>query len=309
MTDLSAVRINASLYGITFKLGSVACFIIMAAFLKASEGLPAGQLVFFRSFVGLIPILVFLMLRGKLRESLRSNNIWGHLLRGVIGVGAMGCGFFALTKLPLPEATTINYAAPLLMVILGALVLRELVSPARWIAVGAGLGGVLIIVWPRLSMIGAEGGANQDQMIGAVVALIGAVLVAIQTLTIRTLVKSEKSSTVVIYYSIMSSILALTTIIFGWGMPTPWQWVFLICAGVIGGFGQILLTESLRHSEVSALAPFEYTSIVFSIGIGFFIFGDVPTLNMLAGGLLVIAAGLYIVLRTTQPPSGSGPDS
>lgn len=292
-----------SSYGILLKLGSVACFIVMSAFLKACEGVPAGELVFFRSFIGIIPIVAFLAWKGRLRNSLRTNNIWGHLARGLIGVGAMGCAFFALTKLPLPEATTLNYAAPLLMVVLGATVLREVVPRARWLAVGVGLAGVLIIVWPRITLLNT--GLNPDQTIGAMVALVAAVLVAIQTLTLRTLVRSEQSSTVVIYYSMMSTVLAFGTILFGWVSPEPLQLAFLTAAGMIGGLGQILLTESLRHAAVSTLAPFEYSSVVFSLAIGYFIFGDVPSLNMVVGGVLVILAGLYIVYNM-HGTAGSG---
>src|SRR5690606_29143469 len=127
-------------------------------------------------------------------------------------------------------------------------------------------------VCPRLTVLNA--GLDQDQTTGAMVALLAAVLVAIQTLTVRTLVRSEKSSTVVIYYSLMSTILALGTIVFGWVTPTALQLLFLVAAGAIGGFGQILLTESLRHASVSTLAPFEYSSVVFSLAIGYFVFGD-----------------------------------
>src|SRR6185312_6700121 len=125
---------NAPLVGIAFKVGSVLIFLVMSSLLKASQGVPAGELVFFRSFFGVFPVVAFLAWRGELRAGLKSNNVGSQIWRGVVGTVSMGFGFLALTKLPLPEAVTINYATPLVIVILSALVLHETVRLYRWTA-------------------------------------------------------------------------------------------------------------------------------------------------------------------------------
>ena len=111
--------------GIAFKLASVAVLLSMASLLKASEGVPVGQLVFFRSFFAIVPILIFLRWRGEVAAGIRTERPMAHVWRGLVGVGGMGFGFFALTKLPLPEAVAIGYAMPLFIVIVGAIFLKE----------------------------------------------------------------------------------------------------------------------------------------------------------------------------------------
>ena len=111
--------------GIWLKVISVCFFLAMASLLKAADGVPPGQLVFFRSFFAILPIVVFLAWRGELIEGFKTKRPLGHLWRGLIGVCGMGLGFFALTRLPLPEAVAINYAMPLLIVVFGAMFLKR----------------------------------------------------------------------------------------------------------------------------------------------------------------------------------------
>jgi drug/metabolite transporter (DMT)-like permease len=267
----------------------------MSSLLKASVGVPAGELVFFRSFFGVFPVVVFLAWRGELRAGLRSNNIPSQIWRGLVGTVSMGCGFFALTRLPLPEAVTITYAMPLIIVVLSALFLHETVRLYRWSAVIVGLFGVVIIAWPRLTLFST--GVDSTAAIGAVVAFVGACLGAVAQLLVRTLIKTERSATIVLYFLLSSAVISLVTVPFGWVMPNPVTLAFLIGAGFAGGIAQVVLTESYRHADMSVVAPFEYTSLVFSVIIGFVFFGDVPTWFMLIGGVIVVGSGLFIIYR------------
>ncbi len=125
---------------------------------KSAGQLPAGQLVFFRSFSQSCRSLVYLAYRRELRTAVYTKRPMGHVLRGVIGVSSMGLSFFAVTRLPLPEAITINYAQPLFVVMFSALFLGETVRIHRWSAVTVGLIGVLIVSWPKLSLLSAGAG-------------------------------------------------------------------------------------------------------------------------------------------------------
>ncbi|HEY0917891.1 DMT family transporter [Devosia sp.] len=284
---------------IGLKIISVAVFLSMASLLKASEGIPPGQLVFFRSFFAILPIAVFLVARGELVSGAKTTHLASHVWRGLVGVGSMGFGFYALTKLPLPEAVTIQYATPLLIVVFGALILKESVRLYRWTAVAIGMAGVGIILWPRLTLF--DGGAAVDALaIGAIAALIGSVFGAFAAILVRRLVETERSSTIVLYFSVTSSLVTLATAPFGWVMPTPEQFAMLVGAGIAGGIGQILLTESYRRADVSVVAPFEYTSLLLSIVIGYFVFHDVPTLEMLIGASIVVGASIFIIYREHQ---------
>ena len=283
--------------GIAFKVVSVAVFLSMASLLKASEGIPPGEMVFFRSFFGIVPIVVLLAWRGELAEGVKTARPWGHFWRGIFAVGGMGLGFIGLTKLPLPEAIAIGYAMPILIVVFGALYLKETVRLYRWSAVLVGLVGIAIIVWPRLTVFTTPGGEISDLTLGALTSLASCFFGAFATMHVRRLVTTERSATIVLYFSITCSIAGLLTIPFGWRWPSPEQWVMLIFAGIAGGVGQILLTEAYRRADVSVVAPFEYISLILSIIVGYVVFQDVPTTAMLIGSLIVVGAGLFIIWR------------
>jgi drug/metabolite transporter (DMT)-like permease len=204
-------------------------------------------------------------------------------------------GFAALGLLPLPEATAIGYAAPLLVVVFAAMFLGEEVRAFRLSAVALGMVGVLIVLAPRLS-VGLDPMSARETL-GAVVALMGAVFTALAQVFVRRLVLTEDTATIVFWFSVTASVLALVTLPWGWVMPTRGAMGMLVCAGLLGGVGQVLLTSSYRHADASVIAPFEYCSMLLALGVGFFVFGEVPTLTMLAGGAIIIAAGVLIIWR------------
>jgi drug/metabolite transporter (DMT)-like permease len=283
--------------GIAYKIASVTAFLTMSALLKASEGVPPGEMVFFRSFFGIIPIIVFLAWRGELVEGVQTSRPWGHFWRGIFAVGGMGLGFVALVKLPLPEAIAIGYAMPILIVVFGAIYLKETVRLYRWTAVFVGLIGVAVIVWPRLTVFSSPAGEINDLALGALAALASCVFAAAAAMQIRNLVTTERSATIVLYFSITCSLAGLLTLPFGWRWPSPEQWLMLTLAGITGGVGQIFLTEAFRRADVSVVAPFEYTSLILSIIVGYVLFQDVPTVSMLVGSVIVVGAGLFIIWR------------
>jgi drug/metabolite transporter (DMT)-like permease len=279
------------LRGIMFKLGSVLIFIVMSSLIKAAH-MPAGQSVFFRSFFAIPVILGWLALRGELATGFRVASPSGHFLRGFAGTTAMGLGFAGLAYLPLPEVTAIGYAAPLLTVVFAAMFLGEEVRLFRISCVALGLTGVLIVLSPNIS---AQ--ADAVATLGAMLVLTGAVFSALAQVFVRKLVMTEKTPAIVFYFSVTSTLLSLLTIPFGWVMPSAAQAALLVTAGVLGGFGQILLTSSYRWADASLVAPFDYASMLFALLIGYFVFAEVPTLTMLAGAAVVILAGVLIIWR------------
>ncbi|WP_136636229.1 DMT family transporter [Pseudooceanicola onchidii] len=285
------------LRGIAYKLTAVMCFIVMQALVKwVSTDIPAGEAVFFRSLLALPIIIVWLAMRGDLRTGLRVANPMSHVWRGFIGTIAMGSMFAGLAFLPLPEVTALTYAMPLLVVIFAAMFLDERVGVFRLGAVALGLFGVLIILAPRLTAL--EGDTVKTmEAIGAMIVLFGAVCGALAQIFIRKMVQTEEVSAIVFWFSCTSTLMALLTIPFGWAMPTPMQFAALILTGLVGGIGQIFLTSSYRYADASLVAPFDYASMLFAILIGYFIFAEVPTLQMLLGAALIILAGIAIILR------------
>lgn len=297
-TPLNASLQFAPARAIALKISSVLVFVVMSSLIKAtSDRIPAGEAVFFRSFFAIPVIIIWLIWRRELAVGLRVRNPLGHVWRGVAGTSAMGLGFAGLAFLPLPEVTAIGYASPLLVVVFAAMFLGEEVRAFRLSAVALGLLGVMIVLWPRL---GALEGRDPTAALGAMVTLMGATFAAIAQVFVRKMVAAERTSAIVFWFSITSTVLSLLTLPYGWELPTPTEAAMLITCGFLGGLGQILLTSSYRFADASIVAPFEYSSMIFALGIGYFVFAEVPTALMLAGATIVILAGVMIIWREHQ---------
>lgn len=282
---------------ITYKVTSVLLFVVMASFIKAaSVEVPPGEAVFFRSFFALPVIVLWLASRGELRTGLKAADPKAHVFRGLIGSMAMGMSFAGLAILPLYEVKAIQYAMPLFVVILAAIMLGETVRKVRLTAVAMGMIGVLIILWPRLTAFSSEG-VDPRLAFGALIVLTGSLCAAFAQIFVRRMVETEETAAIVFWFSITATGLSLLTLPWGWAVPSPVAAGFLVGAGLVGGIGQILLTSAYRYGDASVIAPFEYASMLFAVAIGYAVFDEVPTLGMLAGAALVIAAGVLIILR------------
>ena len=283
--------------GIVLKIVSVGIFLAMQTLIKlAGSGVNPGQITFYRSAFGLVPIMAYLLWRGELRAAFVTESPFGHFKRGFIGVLSMGCGFYGLTVLPLPEWIAIGYAMPLFSVLFAFLLLGEPVRIYRFTAVGLGFVGVLITSWSKLTLFRSMGLGSGEAM-GALVVLLSAAGAALAMIQIRILVRSEKTTTIVLYFSMTSALLSLLTLPFGWSFLDLRQTILLILAGFAGGVAQIFLTESYRHADVSTIAPFEYSSILLGILVSYLVFADVPDGMMLVGTAITVSAGIYIIHR------------
>lgn len=287
------------LRAITLKLVSVMVFIAMVTCIKAAGQVPPGQVVFFRSFFALVPVVGYIAWLGQMRTAFGTANPLGHLWRGLIGVTAMGLSFTALGLLPLPEVTAIGYGSPLLATLLAPFLLGETVRMFRLTAVVIGLVGVLVIVAPRLTLF-AHGWPAGGEGLGVATALAAALASACAMLLVRRLVQVEATLTVVFWFTAISAIMGLGSLPFGWVGLDAAGVALLVTTGLLGGVGQILLTESYRHADASTIAPFEYASMVFAIAAGYFLFGEVPTVQMLVGAAIVAAAGILVIWRERQ---------
>lgn len=286
--------------GILLKVASVCLFVCMQTFIKmAGTEVVPGQVTFYRSAFALVPIIAYLAVRHQLRGAFQTTNPFGHFKRGILGILAMGLGFYGLLHLPMPEAIAMGYASPLLAVVFAAVILKERVRAYRWTAVIVGLVGVLIISWPNLSLF-RTGGFASEQAVGAIAVLLSAAFAALAMIQVRQLVATEKTPTIVLYFSVTAAVLSLVTVPFGWPTLPLDVTGLLALAGFCGGVAQILLTESYRHADVSTIAPFEYTSILLGIVIAYGLFNDMPTASMLVGTVIVVSAGIFIIYREHQ---------
>ena len=284
------------LRGIALKLASVLVFIVMSSLIKATaQHVPAGEAVFFRSFFAIPVIVAWLAMQRELSSGFKAVAPLGHVWRGLMGTLAMGMGFAGLGYLPLPEVTAIGYAAPLLTVIFAAMFLGEEVRMFRIASVALGLAGVLIVLSPRLTVL--QGATGHAEALGAMLVLGGAMFAALAQVFVRKLVLTERTPAIVFYFSLTATTLSLVTLPFGWVWPSPFEAALLVTAGLLGGVGQIFLTSSYREADASLVAPFDYASMLFALGIGYFVFAEVPTWTMMAGAVLVVTAGCLIIWR------------
>lgn len=287
---------NPSL-GIFLKLGSVIAFVAMQVLIKLTEGrIPAGEVVFFRSFFAFPVILLWLTWTHQLRVGLKTARPMSHFWRSAVGTGAMSLSFAGLQMLPLPEVTAISYAAPILTVIFAALFLGERVHAFRIAAVTLGMTGVAIVLAPQLTAF-THGTGETAAALGALLVFAAATLAAFAQIILRRMAGQERAATIVFYFTLASTLMSLFTIPFGWVLPSGPDAVLLIVAGLFGGIGQGLLTSSYRFAPASVVAPFDYASMLFAIVIGYVLFTEVPTVWTLLGAALIVTGGILIIWR------------
>lgn len=281
--------------GISWKVASAFAFTLMLTCVKLlGDNLPVGQALFSRNVFALIPVAIVIAMTGGLRTALRTKNPWGHVKRAIAGMTAMGLWFAAIQRLSLAEATAIVYAAPLMMVVLAAVWLGETVRIYRWSAVAVGFVGVFVILLPQVR--GGFDITNDDAALGALMALGGAMCIAITSMFVRQLAQVEDTTTVVLYFLIAGAGLTAFTIP-TWVMPTGEELALLVAIGIFGGLGQLMLTQAFHHAEASLIAPFEYTSMIWVLMIGYAVFAEVPSLEVMAGAAIVIASGIFVIYR------------
>ncbi len=274
------------LLGISLKLISALVFTLMSAGIKAvSVRYPTGQIVFCRSFFALIPLIIWLAWRSEFPSALKTANLRGHLKRGLMGSTGMFLGFAGLGFLPLPDAVALGYAGPLVVVVLAALILKERVRIYRWTAVTIGFLGVLLMLSPHL---GSETLAR------------GAFFSAFASIEVRLLTSTERTGAIVFYFMVLTALLGLSTSVLGWTMPGWQDGLLLLAIGILGGFGQILIVQAYRYGDASLIAPFEYSTMLWAVAIGWFVFGDWPATAVLIGAVIVVSSGIYVILREQQ---------
>ena len=284
-------------YAIAIKLASVLLLSLMSALIRAAGAkFPVGEIVFFRSAFAILPVVVIYAARGHLLAAISTARPFGHLGRGVMGIMSMFLNFAALARLPLMDATAISFAAPLITVVLAALLLSERVRAYRWTAVGLGFVGVLVMLWPYLD-IGGLFYAGEARTVGAICAMIACFTNAGTVIQTRRLTDSETTSAIVFYFSLICALASLVTLPFGWVMPNWIELTGLVMIGVLGGLSHLMLTESYRYAPASVVAPFDYTAMIWAFLFGFALFGELPSVFVFVGAAIVVASGLFIIWR------------
>lgn len=277
------------LLGIALRIGATSCFAFMAAGIKLgyAHGVSTVEIAFYRFFFGLPPLLVWIAWTGNF-GAWRTKRPLTHLTRTAIGLTTMVLGFSSLRYLPLAESTTIGFVAPLVAVMLSALILKEAVGPHRWSAVAAGFIGVLIVMQPQ---------SGHLPTIGLALALGATFGMGFVTILIRQIGRTESTQTTVLWLTTCSTIAT--------GMLMPFfaefhdlrTWAILVALGLFGGAAQLMLTASLRYAPVAVVVPFDYAQLLWAVLLGWFLWNTPVPGSTWLGAAVIIASGLYTIYR------------
>ena len=271
------------------RIASATAFAFMGALLKAAStrGVATPEMIFWRNGWSLLVVSTWLTL-GPGWAAVRTRRPLAHLTRASIGLVSMLLTFGALALLPLGEATTLTYAAPILATILSGLLLGEAIGRRRWAAVAVGFAGVLLVVRPT--------GAGLP-LLGVAVGIGAAVTQSAVMITLRQIGRTESIAAIVFWFTIFTTIAGAAMLPFFGRLHDPLTLAILAAAGTIGGVGQLTMTASLRHAPVSVVVPFDYLQILWATLIGWLAFASPPTGAMLAGAALIAGSGIYTAWR------------
>jgi drug/metabolite transporter (DMT)-like permease len=272
--------------GFFYMFISVCAFSVMDVIVKWSDDYPVGQVLFFRGFCGIIPIL-FLIPKDRFIDFYKTSRPFLHFKRCLAGLIALISIFIALRNLPLATVVSISFAAPIFTTIFSIFLLNEKVGFYRWLAVFVGFIGVIIISEPGFSSLNLF-------YIYPIIFCLGLSYVAI---AIRKLSSTEPVWLIGFFFSFSIMTLSFFTFYQNWIMPSFIDLFLLSMVGILGGLANLWLTQSYKFSEVSLVSPLKYLALVFAIIFGYFIWDEIPTIKTLVGSLLVIASSFIIFKR------------
>jgi len=282
MVDTRSDNLRAAL----IMLVAVASFSLMDACLKTlSPHYPAMQVASLRGFATLPISILWVLAQGGVGQLVRVR--FGlHLLRGVLGIASLAMFTYGLRKLPLSEAYSIFFVAPLLITVFAAMVLRERIGRPRWIAIAVGFLGTLIVLRPT------GGGALT---LPGLAILATAVTYAASAITVRVLGRTDTTQSMVFWVMAMMALGAGLLALPSWRPIQPAHWLAIGGLGLTGSVAQWALTEAFRRGQASFIAPLEYTALIWGIGLDWTIWRTLPGPLTFLGAAVIIASGVYLI--------------
>jgi drug/metabolite transporter (DMT)-like permease len=281
--------------GALYMTASAMLFASMAAAVRvAARELPNAPIVFFRHFIMLVFLLPWLLRQG--RHALDTRDMPGHLVRGLAGVSAVACYFYAIARLRLADAVLLNQSMPLFIPLVERAWLGERIPSRLWGVLGLGFAGLLLILRPGTGVFEPA----------ALVGLASAVFASISQVGIRRLTRTEPVTRIVFYFGLVASVVALPPAVWWWKSPSPGTWAVLLLMAVFATVGQLTLTRAYVHATAASVGPFLYAGPVFAGLLDWVIWGRLPDALFVVGAVLVVAAAtLALRLRDrTVPPAG-----
>lgn len=284
---------RSTLQGVLWMLGATSAISFVDAAAKFLARDLNGVQVAWGYFVTMLACLcLWLAAKGELRpQLLRARHPGLQLARAVTLMVSLGCLFFSLRYLTLADATTIAFTAPLFIVALSSPMLGERVGADRWFAVAIGLTGACLVARPGAGVLQPA----------AIVAVLGSLSFAMFNIVTRRLGAGDPMRTTLLYTFALGSAGMSLTLPFVWSTPTPLHWLLLTGCGVLGVFAHFAIVRALSLADASTVAPLNYTRMVWAVGLGVVVFGDIPDALSLLGAAITMSCGLYVLYVAARP--------
>jgi drug/metabolite transporter (DMT)-like permease len=296
MPPVATVRSTAvPLRSVALILVSMFCFALVDALAKSvALAYPANEVTFFRMLFGLFPA-VALCMRGKpLAARLRQLDVRGQTIRALTLLGASGLFFAGLPYMPLSEAVAIVYSETLLVIVLAPLLLKETLKPRDALAAAVGFAGVLFVVRPD---------GSHSSWLGPVLLISSALCGALSIIQIKRIHANDDSGTTVLYFTAVGTIVMGASLFFAWRTPSFEALAIMALLGAFATAGQLLMTMAFREADAGALAPYNYTSIVWAALFGYLVWGETIGAMSLLGIALIVGSSIVVAMRR-KPEEG-----
>jgi len=253
------------------------------------------EISFFRSFFGLMIMLPWLIRVGL--GALRTRHQWNYIARGLSSTAAMFLWFGGLALVPIAEATAISFTTPFIITIAAFLFLHEPMKLPRWIGLSVGFAGTLIIVRPGFAEVN----------LGMLIVLTAGVFIAASAMNIKVAARDDSPDTVAIYQVLYMLPLTFVPALFVWRWPTLEGWGLAILVGVFSTYGQRTYTRALALVDASSVTPLDFLRLPFAVFLGFALFGELPDVWTIVGGIVIFAASAYVGRTEAMARRAQGP--
>jgi len=277
-------KFGPTLRGMLWTIAAGILFAVLNAAMRAMAlQLDPYQTQFLRYMFGLV-VMLPLVLRSGI-ASYWPNDLRGQVVRGLVHTAGMFLWFTALPRIPLADMTAIGFTTPIFIMLGAALVLGEKMVAARWVAALLGFCGVIIVVGPKLA--GSGGYYN-------LVMLASAPMFAASFLIAKALTRRDTPEVIVVWQSLMVTVLTLPAALANWTAPSAWQWTLFLGAGVLGSLGHYCLNRGFLVADISATQPVKFLDLIWASIMGYLLFANVPTQTTIAGGAVIFVASVWI---------------
>jgi drug/metabolite transporter (DMT)-like permease len=281
--------------GLLWSMSAGVIFTLLNALVRQlSQQMDPFQAQFLRYAFGLVVLLPLVWHHGV--AAYRPRNVGGQFARGALHTVGLCLWFFALPHIPLADTTAIGFTTPLFIMLGAWWIFKEPMRWERWLATGLGFAGVLVVVGPKLSFSGADGGAGGYQLL----MLASAPMFAASFLLTKALTRYETTGTILVWQNITVALFSLPLALLVWRAPGPWEWAGFALSGLLGSAGHYCLTRSFAAADISATQSAKFLELVWAALLGWAVFGDLPTVSTMAGGALIAAATLWVARRESR---------